>query len=410
MKNPLRNLQIGLTGDFGAPRSHENMRRWIENNGGTFTDTVDKHTTHLISSWEAYKSKAPAVRKAVKLGGSLRIVSFDWLEDSLLRGACKRERQYLLSTLEKDKRKMDREKLKAEADAKLRFDKGCNASEEELLSSSYHVYCDATNFEYAVSLFRIDLQCNRNEHYHVKIFESHALPHLYATTAHYTRGGLHIGPHLLPNGVAGNTAPKKTKPKLTEATMILAKHASLFHEAFDAFRAFFKIKTGVAWEDRLTVLELGRAVAGMSTATSTVGTGQSRSVPPAVGTATSHSGGMATPGTSPPGGELKFSMTTQTQMQLQMQVPISMRGQMAMDETMETTKAKGKGGGKAKAKAKGKGKGKGKAGGEHLSEDETSTQDGTGNTKEARDAAKFKYLPPSNGPVGVMMEPPGEGW
>lgn len=52
MKEPLKNRVIAVTGDFGQARTHENLKRWIEANGGKWASTVTKDATHLISSKE----------------------------------------------------------------------------------------------------------------------------------------------------------------------------------------------------------------------------------------------------------------------------------------------------------------------------------------------------------------------
>ena len=77
-----------------------------------------------------------------------------------------------------------------------------------------------------------------------QIFESHALPHLYASTATYTRGGIRPTPD-------GKTGRGSKDGASSAARLVLARHASLFDEAFRAFRSFFQLKTGLAWEQRL---------------------------------------------------------------------------------------------------------------------------------------------------------------
>lgn len=60
-----------------------------------------------------------------------------------------------------------------------------------------------------------------------QIYESHAIPHLYAATTRYSRRGCKA------------------------ISQFLAAPPVLFEEAYKAFRQFFKKKTGFAWEDRL---------------------------------------------------------------------------------------------------------------------------------------------------------------
>ncbi|KAL9011904.1 MAG: hypothetical protein Q9173_003303, partial [Seirophora scorigena] len=98
---PLAGLTIAVTGDFGPRRSHDTLRRWVEKNGGQWATKVSKEVTHLISTKEDYRSKAPmgnnqpsviatsvltlhSVKMALKLK-LLTIMTFDWLEDSLMK-------------------------------------------------------------------------------------------------------------------------------------------------------------------------------------------------------------------------------------------------------------------------------------------------------------------------------------
>lgn len=93
---PLAGLTIAVTGDFGPRRSHDTIRRWVEKNGGQWATKVSNEVTHLISTKEDYRSKAPmgnhqpsvttisaltvhSVKTALKLK-LLNIMTFDWLE------------------------------------------------------------------------------------------------------------------------------------------------------------------------------------------------------------------------------------------------------------------------------------------------------------------------------------------
>ncbi|KAI9767741.1 MAG: hypothetical protein M1840_005422 [Geoglossum simile] len=97
----------------------------------------------------------------------------------------------------------------------------------EMGSGTHHIYKDETGFEYNICLARVvDIHTNKNDFFHLKIYESNALPHLYAALARYRRPG-------------------------TSAVEILAPVASFFDEAFAKFRRQFERKTGVKWEDRL---------------------------------------------------------------------------------------------------------------------------------------------------------------
>ncbi|KAL3452270.1 hypothetical protein BJX65DRAFT_303108 [Aspergillus insuetus] len=59
------------------------MPKWIVNNGGQYSKQVTEETTHLIATEEAFAKNVIAVSKAKELG-TVWIVSYDWLSDSLL--------------------------------------------------------------------------------------------------------------------------------------------------------------------------------------------------------------------------------------------------------------------------------------------------------------------------------------
>lgn len=53
------------------------------------------------------------VRQAMKRQGNIQVVSYDWLEDSLLTKRPKNEKKYLLATIEKAKRRREKEEKRA---------------------------------------------------------------------------------------------------------------------------------------------------------------------------------------------------------------------------------------------------------------------------------------------------------
>ncbi|KAI9812887.1 MAG: hypothetical protein M1827_004405 [Pycnora praestabilis] len=229
MKDPLKNLTIAVTGDFGEVRSHENLRRWIQSNGGTFSQDIDENVTHLICNKEAWKKKLALVKKARKVKG-LKIVSYDWLEDSLLKKSPRKEAAYFMKSLSAEKHKKDLLVKRAVKEGVQAFGKGCKEFKKDMLSEicedNYHLYRDETGFDYDIVLARFDILTNKNQRYYLKLYETHSHPHLYACYIKYTR-------------------PGKT------GTDMLAPLASLFSTAWNAFTKFFKAKTGKAWEMRL---------------------------------------------------------------------------------------------------------------------------------------------------------------
>lgn len=98
MKHPLEGLTVAMTGNFGAHRNHNSLKRWIQRNGGQWSGTVSDNVTHLVCSKAEYLKKAPMGTKpvwqdynvfnsltlppvlwAAKLQ-NVAIVTYDWLE------------------------------------------------------------------------------------------------------------------------------------------------------------------------------------------------------------------------------------------------------------------------------------------------------------------------------------------
>ncbi len=139
MKHPLKRFTIAVTGNFGETRTHDKMKQWIEANGGTFAPKISVEVTHLVCSKEHFKKSvtigmvvtgsqeihahdcALAVQQARKLK-DLKIVSFDWLEDSLMKGSPKQEGPYLMNRQVKVAAKVKAEK---KAVRKENIQKGC---------------------------------------------------------------------------------------------------------------------------------------------------------------------------------------------------------------------------------------------------------------------------------------------
>lgn len=150
MKHPLKRFAIAITGDFGETRTHDKMRQWIEANGGTFAPKISAEVTHLVCSKEHYKKSvtmgtyaywfrklithtcALPVQQARAIK-SLKVVTFDWLEDSLMKGSRKWEKPYLLSRQVKIDAKAKAEKKVVR---KENIQKGCKLlSKHSILSS-----------------------------------------------------------------------------------------------------------------------------------------------------------------------------------------------------------------------------------------------------------------------------------
>ncbi|KAF2838230.1 hypothetical protein M501DRAFT_1017252 [Patellaria atrata CBS 101060] len=139
MKNPLAKHVIAISGEFGSGASHDNMRRWIDAHGGKTTSTINNSTTHLICSKDHWKHQV-AVVKSARNFSSIKIVSYDWLEDSLRGQTHKREAPYLWTKLEKTDKSLreardnrERKEMKKEV---RDFEAGCQSAMEDIGSGT----------------------------------------------------------------------------------------------------------------------------------------------------------------------------------------------------------------------------------------------------------------------------------
>lgn len=107
----LKNLRITSTGDVGHHPTQ--LRKWVEANGGRWLPSVIKSLTHLICSKDAWKRGNEAVTAAQDLD-HVFIVSYDWLEDSLIKKKKLSEKKYLWEKVAKETRK--RKKMRRVAD------------------------------------------------------------------------------------------------------------------------------------------------------------------------------------------------------------------------------------------------------------------------------------------------------
>ncbi|KAI9799746.1 MAG: hypothetical protein M1833_003865 [Piccolia ochrophora] len=231
MKTPFKGYLIALAGEFGGSRTYANIERWIVNGGGRYSSTVTKDVTHVICTYEDFKAKSKRVKQALSFP-TIQLLSFEWLEDTLNSKRVRKGKKYTIQNVAKayqrDKKNTSRA-LKSEQEvlnaATCRFQNGCEAAQAELASGNYHIYRDTTLFEYDIVLARADLEKNRNERYQLRLYETHAVPRMYAVTAKYTR-------------------------PFFSSTVTLAPPNSFFKDAFIAFRRFFKGKTHIEWEER----------------------------------------------------------------------------------------------------------------------------------------------------------------
>ncbi|RAK98625.1 BRCT domain protein [Aspergillus ibericus CBS 121593] len=242
MGQTFKKIHASSTGKFDG--NSDKIPQWIRANGGQYSKDVSEKITHLITTKEAFKNDVEAIRKAKRFK-NIKIVSFDWLEDSLLskNRRPKREKKYLWHNILKNERKRnnkkgnDREEQKMNGEnGKKRADKPENEDpfrkkrkgvKAGTAVSRYHLYTDKeARVTYSATLARFMLMRNSRERYVVKVYESNKEPHVYATHLEYSRIGKQQSELLTPLKADRDTAVK-------------------------AFKTLFWDKTGIDWEERL---------------------------------------------------------------------------------------------------------------------------------------------------------------
>ncbi|KAM3075571.1 hypothetical protein ACMFMG_007710 [Clarireedia jacksonii] len=239
MKSIFLGCIISLAGDFVTARNsssstYENIIKWIQGHGGTYSREVTPETTHLIVTIEEYKKKTAQVKKAIALGKLCKIVELDWIEDCLIRETGKKKKLategYSLSRVMKRLHYTEKQKK----NYRNGFEDGVRAAQQFVDNNFHHVYTDPTGFEYKVVLNRITLNGKHTrQKYTIYLFESHAKPCTYMSAAKLSI------PHLKNSYWKNECYPK------------------MFAEAFHDFKTMFKQKTGVEWDDRFEPLPKG---------------------------------------------------------------------------------------------------------------------------------------------------------
>ena len=114
-KKTFKKVVLCHTGDFDD--KNEKLRKWVEYRGGRVESDITPDVTHLVASTDAWRRGHTLINKA-KRRSHVKIVTFDWLEDSLQsRSATPKETEpYLWATVEGTigQKRLDRMCVKAE--------------------------------------------------------------------------------------------------------------------------------------------------------------------------------------------------------------------------------------------------------------------------------------------------------
>ncbi|PYI32386.1 hypothetical protein BP00DRAFT_486098 [Aspergillus indologenus CBS 114.80] len=212
------------------PKDGDKIPQWIRANGGEYHSTIAPQVTHLITTLEAYKKNIAPVREAKALK-HIKIVTFDWLEDSLLAKDRKPKRvtEYLLETVVKEEEKRKKKPARGASRTTTSVDAAGTTRKAGAAKKPVAKYCiyvgEKTGIKYDIPLVRFMATRRSREKIRLKVYESKAEPHVYAAYMEYSRSGAACAQILTPLGTSLKTA-------------------------MDAFEAKFKSKTGIAWADR----------------------------------------------------------------------------------------------------------------------------------------------------------------
>ncbi|KAJ5793757.1 hypothetical protein N7457_000356 [Penicillium paradoxum] len=239
MAKPFKKVHAAIVGKFENGVG-EKIPQWIRANGGQYSRDVNARVTHLIATKDAFKQRVAPVETAKKMS-AIKIVSYDWLEDSLQSSnrKPKPEGPYLLKNLMllEKKESKKKEKTNTKAPNGVKKNSKANAPKRRIADPFLapkgkrkpvrQVYQDVkTNVIYSVTLFRPSKPpVTSREKYQLTVFESIAEPHTYSTYAKFSRVG-------------------------TSNIDLLVGPKGKLESAVNRFKQFFKEQTGKEWDER----------------------------------------------------------------------------------------------------------------------------------------------------------------
>ncbi|RYP03858.1 hypothetical protein DL764_004837 [Monosporascus ibericus] len=222
---------VALAGDLGRPDWREaDVARWVAAWGGAFSaqegaggaggyDSV----THLLASREQFLASSSFRERLRKRMKRTRVVTADWLEDSMTRRRRLPERPYSLHEAQR------REGARRRRDE--RAERGVEKGKRLVNDCLNHIYRDSTFFSYDIKPTRDDEESgNVGQRYQLMLWEFNGNPRHYQLTTKYFR------------------RPGDSQPliyRFPEET------PSLFDPVFAEFKRFFRSKTKIDWDDRV---------------------------------------------------------------------------------------------------------------------------------------------------------------
>ncbi|EEY20572.1 predicted protein [Verticillium alfalfae VaMs.102] len=204
-----KNMVLATAGPLPGQFTEDNLATWIKQRKGQFVKDMNQSVTHLLCTDEQYKArkKIKRIKEAQQKGSRIRVVHYDWFEFSCNRNKKLPEKEYYFDN------------LLAEERAKRRKQLARSKSQRNLAIGEHWINPD--NFG----------TCE--EKYVLYLFQSFAKPTLYWFGVKYYKKD--DGKRWMLKAI--NRPSPCSRPFYTE---------------FDKFKDFFRLKTGIAWHERIT--------------------------------------------------------------------------------------------------------------------------------------------------------------
>ncbi|CAI4219145.1 unnamed protein product [Parascedosporium putredinis] len=248
---------LATAGPMPGQFTEENMARWTALRGGTLSPELNDRVTHLLATMEQFEKRVPrglhAVKEALKRFKHVHLLSLDWFDLSCQTNKKERERDHDLRASLREQQKRKRELV--------RFRKAEDPEDRFVNTNLFHVFRDETGLLYEITLTRDDVESGNTDspspasrrkgntfsqylyprstipqpsslYSHLKkskFFESNAQPPLYWFAAKFWRH------------------PRDAAPSFHRPTTCSGLRTEQFHH----FASFFKVKTGIRWDERV---------------------------------------------------------------------------------------------------------------------------------------------------------------
>ncbi|KAM0284856.1 hypothetical protein ACHAQH_001777 [Verticillium albo-atrum] len=227
-----KNMVFATAGPLPGQFTEENLAMWTKQRKGQFTKDMDESVTHLLCTDEHYKArnKNKRIKEAQQKGRRIRVVHYDWFDFSCNRDRKLPEKEYYFDTILAEERAKRRKQL-----AKAKTQKNLALGEHWINPELFRVFADVFPFEYQVELFRTftDNFGTCEEKYILYLFQSFAKPVLYWFGVKYYK-------------------KDDSKRWLLKAINRPSPCSRPFAIEFKKFKDFFKLKTGIAWHERIS--------------------------------------------------------------------------------------------------------------------------------------------------------------